>query len=135
MRDVNMRLAQTKMLTAAVLAALMLVGCAGSNDQMASLLVTPGKYKLFNCAQLAAAYKGTTAQAQELKGQMAKAQTGAGGQAVDAAVYQPEYLMARGELNELRREARAKHCTLPLDAAGAAAVPQPLPPPPKLPPS
>jgi hypothetical protein len=112
MPDVNMRLAQTKMLMAAVLAALMLVGCAGSNDQMASLLVTPGKYQLFNCAQLAEAYKGMSMHAQELKGLMAKAQTGAGGQVVDAAVYQPDYLVARGELNELRREARAKNCDL-----------------------
>ena len=72
----------------------------------------------------------TAKRERKLEGLMAKAQTGAGGQVVDAAVYRPDYLVARGELNEIHREARDKHCTLPPDAA-AAPQPQALPPPPK----
>jgi hypothetical protein len=130
MPDVKMRLPQSIMLTVAALAALSLAGCAGSNDQMASLLVSPGKYQFYKCPQLAAAIQGTVARQRELEGLMAKARTGAGGQVVNAAVYEPDYLVARGDLNELRREARNKHCTVPPDAAAA---PQPLPPPPKKP--
>jgi hypothetical protein len=125
-----MPLQQSKMMTAAALATLLLAGCAGSNDQTASLLVTPGKYAIYNCGQLAVAAGKTAERERELEGLMAKAQTGAGGQVVDAAVYRPDYLVARGELNEIHREARDKHCTLPPDAA-AAPQPQALPPPPK----
>jgi predicted outer membrane protein len=103
-----MPLQQSKMMTAAALATLLLAGCAGSNDQTASLLVTPGKYAIYNCGQLAVAAGKTAERERELEGLMAKAQTGAGGQV----------------------EARDKHCTLPPDAA-AAPQPQALPPPPK----
>ena len=143
-----MRLQQARIMTAAALAAVLLAGCAGSDDRVASfLLITPGKYALYKCAQLAAEIRNTALRQRELEALMAKARTGAGGQVVDVAVYRPDYLVARGELNEMHREARAKHCTLPPDTAGAAAAPppakkpaaapkpQPLPPPPKRPPS
>jgi hypothetical protein len=142
-----MRLQQARIMTAAAFAAVLLAGCAGSDDRMASLLITPGKYALYKCPQLAVAIHDTAVRQRELEALMAKARTGAGGQLVDAAVYRPDYLVARGELNEMHREARAKHCTLPPDTAGAAAAPPPakkpaaapkpqaLPPPPKRPPS
>lgn len=116
-----------KLKMAAALAGLLLAGCAGSKDQMASLLVAPGAYQFYKCAQLATAMQSTAARVKELEGLMAKAQTGPAGGLVSAAAYQPDYMVARGDMNELRREARAKNCDLS-KPTGAAPLPPPTKP-------
>ena len=71
----------------AALAGAMLAGCAtqygAPDDSMGSYMVSPGKYQLYSCAQMA-----------EL-------------------AYRAEYLQPRGELAELGRATAAKNCPPP----------------------
>jgi hypothetical protein len=96
-----------------------LAGCAVSDDQLARLVVAPDKYALYNCVEIARAQQTATAREQQLQQLMAKADVDASGRLVSAVAYRPDYLTVRGELNELRAAAAAKHC----DGAAATAVP------------
>jgi hypothetical protein len=73
-------------------------------------LVAPDKYALYNCNEIAKAVQAAVAREQELQQLMAKADVDASGRLVSAVGYRPDYLTARGELNELRAAAAAKHC-------------------------
>jgi hypothetical protein len=95
---------------AAALAAASLSGCGTSDDQMGRLLVAPDKFVLYNCAQLAEAARTTAVRERELQQLMAKAGVDSAGQLASALAYRPEYLMVRGDMNELRKAAAAKNC-------------------------
>jgi hypothetical protein len=110
-------------LFAAALALSLLAGCAGSGDRAGSLMVAPGKYEFYKCDQLAIAMQGSQARAKELEGLMVKAQTGPAGGLVSAAAYQPDYMVVLGQMNEIRREARAKNCDLARAMAALEAKP------------
>jgi hypothetical protein len=101
-------------LSAAILSVSLLAACAGSNttdsDSAARFLVAPGKYTLFNCAQLAVQSKTTVERQHELEGLMAKAGTTSGGEVVNAIAYRPEYVTLRGEMMDLRQAALDKKC-------------------------
>ena len=98
-------------LFAAALVALTLAACAGGNDDVtARMLVAPGKYALFNCAQLAQQADVNMKRQHELEGLMAQAGTGSGGQMVSAVAYRPEYLQLRGEMEDMRQTAADKNC-------------------------
>lgn len=93
------------------LVALTLTACAGGNDDAAArFLVAPGKYTLFNCAQLAEQGTKNIKRQHELEGLMARAGAGSGGQMVSAVAYRPEYLQLRGEMEDLRQTAVDKKC-------------------------
>jgi hypothetical protein len=110
--------------TLAIAAATALSGCAVSDDQMARYLVAPDKYVLYRCAEIAKEMQAATAREQELLRLMANADVDAGGRLVSAVAYRPDYLSVRGEINELRAAAAAKHCTIaPADIAPADAKP------------
>ena len=97
-------------LSCAVVALLVMGGCAGTEDTIGQVLVAPGYYEFYNCQQLAAAAKPLRVRLQELDELMTKSSSGAGGGLVNAMAYQPDYLSVRGQLNELSRTATAKNC-------------------------
>ena len=86
-----------------------LCGCA-SEDSAGSFLVTPGKFVLYNCAQLSDAAQANFSRQQELDKLMAKAGTGSGAVIVSDLAYRPEYVQLRGEMNELRKTSAEKNC-------------------------
>ncbi|MCF8476896.1 MAG: hypothetical protein K9G60_07685 [Pseudolabrys sp.] len=97
-----------------LLAAVLLAGCSETGgtheDRVGRLLVAPGKYTFYNCAQLAQAAEALRSREVELTALIAKAGPGAGGTMVSAVAYRPEYYQLRGEMNELRRETAEKNC-------------------------
>ena len=86
-----------------------LCGCA-SEDSAGRFLVTPGKFVLYNCAQLSDAAQANLLRQQELEKLMAKAGTGSGAVIVSDLAYRPEYVQLRGEMNELRKTSAEKNC-------------------------
>ncbi len=92
-----------------------------SDDQLARFVVAPDKYVLYSCDEIAKEAQVTGAREQELRQLMAKASTGAGGRLVSGLAYDSDYLTARGEINELRAAAAAKHCDPVSGAASPAA--------------
>ena len=113
---------RTAWIAGALLVAGLLAGCAMSDERAASLLVAPGDYDIYSCPQLAVTYAGLKSRRVELEGLMAKAESGAGGQLVNAVGYRPDYLKVRGEQHEIEKTAREKNCDLsavPADAAPA----------------
>jgi hypothetical protein len=101
---------------AAALLAAMLAGCASgggtSDDQAGSLLVSPGKFVIYNCRQLADQARQLIDRENELQVLMVKAGPGPDGRIASTVAYRPEYLSVRGEINELRKEAATKNCKI-----------------------
>ena len=94
--------------------ALMVAGCSAvDNDSMSSLMVSPGKYSLYRCNELAEQGKTRVERVQELEVLMEKAAQGPGGEVANALAYRSEYLTARGELKELEVAAIEKKCDMP----------------------
>jgi hypothetical protein len=91
-----------------------------ADDQLARLMVTPEKYALYNCHEIAIEAQAAAAREQQLQQLMAKADIDASGRLVSAVAYRPDYLTVRGELSELRAAAAAKHCDVVPGAAGPA---------------
>jgi hypothetical protein len=98
------------------LSVVLLAGCAerGSSpdDRIGNLLISPGKYEFYTCAQLTVAGQALAVREKELTGLMARARTGAAGGLVSSIAYQPEYYQVHGDMNELRRAAAARKCDL-----------------------
>lgn len=96
-----------------------LAGCTAQNstpdDKIGGILVAPGKYEFYNCAQLAVVAKPLAAREKELRGLMVRAGAGAGGNLISSIAYQPDYYQVHGELNEVRRAAAAKNCKIAAD--------------------
>lgn len=112
---------------APLLAALLLSACASSNepasDSAARFLVAPGKYVLYDCADLARTAQKTQARQHELEGLMAKASTTSGGQVVNTIAYRPEYVSLHGDMMDLRQSAIDKKCNfMPGETPGTHAV-------------
>ena len=101
----------------ALFAGACLAGCAAQNgapdDSMSSYMVSPGKYQLYNCAQMAALEPPLRTREGELIVLIAKAESGPGGAFAATLAYRSEYLQVRGELAELGRAAAAKNCPPP----------------------
>jgi hypothetical protein len=129
----SLRPSRSALWAAPLLASLagMLAGCATSggtpDDKMGRALVAPGKYRLYDCAQLAEAVTSRSSREQELRGLIARAGTDFGGSLVATAAYKPEYYQVHGELNEIRREAIGKNCKFvpgaPVSAVAASRKP------------
>jgi hypothetical protein len=97
-------------LSGAALAAVMLAGCAMSDDSLSSFLVAPGNYVLFSCDDIARTAKATQARQKELEQLMAKAGTGTGGQLIGDATYGTDYATTRGQTKNLRAAAADRKC-------------------------
>jgi hypothetical protein len=109
-------------LTIAVLAAALLSGCAASDDASGRFLVQPDRYQLYSCRELAEAAQSIGARERELEGLMTKAGSDASGRFVSTVAYRPEYLMLRGQMNEIRKTAAEKKCKFSPDAPPGARV-------------
>ena len=73
-------------------------GCADMSDSaMVSAFADPAKYELYDCKQLEAERKSLGDRAAELKGLMAKAETGTGGTVVGELAYRNDYISARAQ--------------------------------------
>ena len=104
-----------------VLLATALSACGTSQD-MSSLLVSPGKYDIYTCDQIADRMPVVQANIDKLEALMARASQDAGGQLVNNIAYEPDYLTSRGEMRELQKSAAAKNCTnLPTGSPGSRA--------------
>ena len=101
----------------AALAVAMLAGCAtqygAPDDSMGSYMVSPGKYQLYSCAQMAELEPSLRTREGELVVLIAKAESGPGGAIAATLAYRAEYLQTRGELAELGRATAAKNCPPP----------------------
>ncbi len=99
---------------AIVVLAAMLSGCTSSggtsDETFGRILFAPGKFALYNCAEIADRVTANVARQYVLEGLMAKAGAGSGGRMVSSVAYRPEYLELRGEMVELRRVAAEKNC-------------------------
>jgi hypothetical protein len=93
----------------------LLAGCSTSDTTMASFLVAPGKYTLYNCTQIANQEKTNAIRAQELEQLMARAEVNTSGRLVSTIAYRSEYLTVRGELDELKRTSIEKKCPNTVD--------------------
>jgi hypothetical protein len=94
---------------AAVFAAAFVAGCS-YNDEIASAIVAPGKYELYNCEDLTIRGRDTAKRERELRALMEQSEKGTGGVLVNVLAYRTEYLTARGELMQLEAAASAKNC-------------------------
>jgi hypothetical protein len=106
------------------LAAALLFGSC-SLAQAASFFVDPSHYALYNCDQLNTAHKQVGARVAELKGLMAKAETGFAGALMSGLAYQSEYVTARGELEQIDENRQKLNCgPLPVEKPAQAAAPE-----------
>jgi len=97
------------------LAAAVLLGSSAC-AQAASFFVDPSHYDLYNCDQLNTAHKTVGKRVAELKGLMAKAETGFAGALMSGLAYQSEFVAARGELEQIEEDRRKLNCgPLPLE--------------------
>ena len=90
------------------LAASALPACA--QERAEQFFVAPGKYVLYDCAQLAAVELRYIERDKELKRLMARAKEGPAGGLISTFVYDPDYYSNLGELHDVQREQRAKNC-------------------------
>ncbi|MGE3147512.1 MAG: hypothetical protein AB7K04_00430 [Pseudorhodoplanes sp.] len=96
---------------AAFLLAGTLCACASGNDEtLSALMVSPGKYEIYKCDQLAKEGKDRVSRAQELRKLMGKSSAGPGGALANTLAYRSEYLTAVGELREMEKTALGKKC-------------------------
>jgi len=98
---------------AAALAATSLAGCATQGGGEGSFLVTPGKYDLYTCPQMAQQTSEMRVREKELNELIARAGDGPGGALASTLAYRTDYLQVRGNLNELAKSSAAKNCPPP----------------------
>lgn len=107
------------------LAAAIVLGSCGL-AQASSLFVDPSHYALYNCDQLNAAHKSVSARITQLKGLMAKAETGFAGALMSGLAYQSEYVTARGELEQIEENRQKLNCgPLPVEKPTQPVAPEP----------
>jgi hypothetical protein len=94
-----------------------LAGCAASGEHAEDFYVAPGKYVLYDCAQLAGTAARLEERDRELSRLIARAKEGPGGGLVSALAYDPDYYSNLGELRDVQREQADKKCPPDLKAA------------------
>lgn len=96
---------------------LLLAGCSSTGGQQESrlgtFLVAPGKYRLYDCQQLAQQAAGYVLREKQLREVKAKAEAAPGGALISPIAYGMDYGQVQGILAELRREVREKKCNPP----------------------
>jgi len=92
----------------------MLSGCAGMGDSMGESMTAafadPAKYELWDCKQLEPERKNLANRTAELRGLMAKAETGTAGPLVAEMAYRNEYLTVRGQAHFVEEAWRKNNC-------------------------
>ena len=82
-----------------------------SEDRLSRFVVAPGKYIFFTCDEIAGAIRYYTARQEELRQLMARASTDPAGRLIGAIAYESDYIVAEGELRDLRATAADKNCS------------------------
>jgi hypothetical protein len=115
----------TKAAAALVLTTLF-AGCSTESYIGARAISVQGKHAHRSCAQLLAEHKGTSKQIDDLGQLIGKAQEGAGGTLIGAAVYGPTLAQARAERRILEEAIEEKRCqeTAKPDVSAAPAAPR-----------
>jgi hypothetical protein len=103
-----------------------LSGCAQMSDGMSTAFADPAKYELYDCPQLETERKALAARSADLKGLMAKAETGFAGPVVAEMAYRNEYVAIRGQAHFAEEAWQRNKCreTPPAPAKMAAPVAQ-----------
>jgi hypothetical protein len=118
------RAAATTVLLLAVGLAASLGGCANVGDSMvSSAFVDPAKYENFDCKQLEGERKSLATRTAELRGLMAKAETGVGGAVVAELAYRNEYIATRGQARLADEVWQRNKCATASPAAAAPVAP------------
>src|SRR3569623_785049 len=104
-RMIERMLHRTKLYLAS---AVLLGSCASA--QAGSFFVDPSHYDLYNCDQLNTAHKSVGARVADLKGLMAKAETGFAGSLKSGLAYQSEFVAARGAQEQIEEDRRKQNC-------------------------
>lgn len=103
--------AQKRIAAATIGAALAaLLSACGTAEEASRFVVSPGKYEIYTCQQIADQMQKTQSEVARLEGLLARASQGQGGQVIGEIAYGPDYLANTGDLRELRRSAAAKNC-------------------------
>jgi hypothetical protein len=89
---------------------LCLPGCTANPDLLGQAFVSPGRYSLYDCPRLATERTNLTAKESELRGLIAKAETGVGGQFIAEAAYGSDYATARQNLQAVSAAQAESHC-------------------------
>jgi len=111
----------------AITLAAALSGCGTSSDSRVSgWLVSPGKYDVYTCPQIADQLIAMEAERQKLEGLIGRASTDASGRFVSKIAYESDYQADIGELREMHKAAAAKNCpnvpTAPADRASSSVI-------------
>ncbi len=100
-----------------------LAGCAELSDKVSPAFADPAKYDYYDCKLLEAERKTLAARETELKGLMAKADTGAAGPLVAELAYRNDYIAIRGQSKLAEAAWQRNKChDLPPGAPPAAAT-------------
>jgi hypothetical protein len=102
---------------------LSLGGCADMSDTMSTAFADPAKYDLYDCKQLEAERKNLATRAAELKGLMAKAETGVAGPVVAELAYRNEYVSVRGQARFAEDAWQSNKCQASPASAAVPAAP------------
>jgi hypothetical protein len=114
-------------------------GCANMSDTVASAFAEPAKYDSYDCKQLQAERKRLALREAEMRGLIAKAETGAGGAVISELAYRNDAISARasaklaGEVWE-RNKCVAVPDKVNASPASPAATDDARMPPPQMPP-
>jgi hypothetical protein len=101
---------RTKLGTAAALLVASLGGCTTSFNIIGDPFMSPAKFQFLRCEDIAQRLVAAQARERELRGLMDRADSGAGGSAVNMFVYQPDYRTVQSELRQLHEAAVEKQC-------------------------
>ncbi len=94
--------AQKRIAAATIGAALAaLLSACGTAEEASRFVVSPGKYEIYTCQQIADQMQKTQSEVARLEGLLARASQGQGGQVIGEIAYGPDYLA------NTRRPARA----------------------------
>jgi hypothetical protein len=108
--------------TALLALGLGLGGCADMGDTVSLAFADPAKYDLYDCKQLEAERKALATRAADLRGLMAKADTGVAGPVVAELAYRNELIAVHGQTKLAEEAWRRSKCHV-TPAAGAPAAP------------
>ena len=84
--------------------------CAPTLEDMGTVYVSPGKYDLLKCPDLAQRAMAASAREKELTSLMDRANQDVAGPVVNALIYSSDLSTVRAQLALLRKTAAEKHC-------------------------
>jgi hypothetical protein len=109
---------------AALVAGLLVAGCAVDSPALQSTLVMRSAYDPLSCPEVVAKYKGAEGRVKELAALMEKS----GNPIANALAYDTEYATARANKRYAEQAAEQKGCDLAAKPPATPAPPQPPPP-------